>query len=105
MGSPNLASFSASNCGLSGSIPTEIGMMTGMIQMWLNDNDLTGEIPTEIGNLVTMKILNVQNNKLAGEMPLNICNKRRPFGRLEELGADCDDTITCDEECCTCCGA
>ena len=100
----NLASFSAANCGLTGTIPAEIGTATSMIQMWLNDNNLTGEIPSELSNLITMKILNVQNNDLKGEMPANICSRRRPFGRLEELGADCDGAITCDEECCTCCG-
>jgi hypothetical protein len=100
----NLASFSASNCDLTGTIPTEIGSATNMIQMWLNDNRLTGEIPSEIANLVGMKILNVQNNDLEGDMPSKICDRKRPFGRLEELGADCDGAITCDEECCTCCG-
>jgi len=99
----NLASFSASNCGLTGSIPTEIGDLN-MIQMWLNDNYLTGEIPSEIANLVTLKILDLQHNELSGQMPPEICTRRRPFGRLEELGADCDFEITCAEECCTCCG-
>merc|ERR1712238_27045 len=100
-----LASFSASNCGLTGSIPSEMGLMTDMIQLWLNDNDLVGDIPSDFGNLVTMKIMKLENNQLVGEMPSNICARRRPFGRLEELGADCDNTITCTDECCTCCGA
>lgn len=100
----NLASLSASNCALTGTIPTEIGTATNMIQMWLNDNNLTGEIPIEIANLATMRVLNVQNNNLIGEMPSKICDRRRPFGRLEELGADCDGAITCGEDCCTCCG-
>mmetsp|Transcript_28743 Transcript_28743/g.61699 ORF Transcript_28743/g.61699 Transcript_28743/m.61699 type:complete len:546 (-) Transcript_28743:220-1857(-) len=100
----NLASLSASNCALIGTIPTEIGGITNMVQMWLNDNNLSGEVPSEIANLVTMKILHVQDNNLKGDMPSNICSRRRPFGRLEELGADCDDDITCDDECCTCCG-
>ena len=99
-----LASFSAANCGLTGTIPTEIGAMTGMIQMWLNDNDLTGGIPSEMSNIPTMAILNVQNNELKGEMPLPLCKNRRPFGSLEELGADCDSDITCGQNCCTCCG-
>mmetsp|Transcript_15311 Transcript_15311/g.16886 ORF Transcript_15311/g.16886 Transcript_15311/m.16886 type:complete len:520 (-) Transcript_15311:720-2279(-) len=99
-----LASFSASNCGLTGSIPSEMGLMTDMIQLWLNDNDLVGDIPSDFGNLVTLKIMKLENNQLVGEMPSNICARRRPFGRLEELGADCDNTITCTNECCTCCG-
>lgn len=99
----NLASFSASNCGLTGTIPTEIGT-TNMIQMWLNDNYLTGVIPSEIATLVTLKIFDVHHNELKGQMPSGICDRRRPFGRLEELGADCDGAIACDEACCTCCG-
>lgn len=99
-----LASFSAANCGLTGTIPPEIGSMTSIIQMWLNDNELTGTIPSEMSNLPIMGILNVQNNGLKGEMPPLLCRNRRPFGSLEELGADCDGAITCAEECCTCCG-
>ena len=101
-----LASFSTANCGLSGSIPSEIGSMTNMIQLWLNDNKLTGAIPSELGNSVSTKILKLHNNELVGDMPASICARRRPFGRLEELGADCDsgNTITCTDECCTCCG-
>jgi hypothetical protein len=101
----SLVSLSASNNDLSGPIPTQLGQLTDMIQMWLYDNQLTGTIPTELGNLIKMKILNLQKNELQGPMPSNVCARRRPFGRLEELEADCDGPITCDEECCTCCGA
>ena len=98
-----LASLSVSNCGLTGSIPTEMGLMTDMIQLWLSDNSLTGNIPSEFGDVVAMKILEVQNNELIGDMPSTICSRRR-FGSLEELGADCDNAISCMAECCTCCG-
>lgn len=99
-----LVSLSATNCDLTGTLPTQLGQLTDMIQMWLYDNAFTGTIPTELGNLVKMKILNLQKNELVGEMPATICGRRRPFGRLEDLEADCDGEITCDEECCTCCG-
>jgi hypothetical protein len=100
----SLVSLSATNNGLSGPIPSEIGQLTDMIQLWLYDNQLTGTIPTEFGNLIKMKTLNLQKNGLVGEMPSNLCARRRPFGRLEELEADCDGPIACDEQCCTCCG-
>jgi hypothetical protein len=101
----SLVSLSMTNCGLQGTIPTQMGQLTDMIQMWLFDNSLTGTVPTELGHLVKLKILNLQKNELAGEMPANVCGRRRPFGRLEELEADCDGAVTCDDECCTCCGA
>ena len=75
-----------------------------MLQMWLNDNKLSGNIPAELSNLVMMQSLSVQDNKLNGEMPAGVCKNKRPFGSLEELGADCDGAIFCAEECCTCCG-
>jgi hypothetical protein len=99
-----LVSLSVTNCDLTGIIPTEVGLMSDMIQLWLYNNNLDGTIPTELGNLKKLKVLNVQKNFLTGEMPSDICTRRAPFGRLEELEADCDSAITCDEDCCTCCG-
>ncbi|KAG7364825.1 two component regulator [Nitzschia inconspicua] len=99
-----LVSLSMTNCNLSGQLPTQLGLLTDLIQMWLYDNSFTGAIPTELGQLVKLKILNLQKNELTGDMPAVICDRRRPFGRLEELEADCDGAIYCDGDCCTCCG-
>jgi hypothetical protein len=100
----SLASLSMTNCDLHGPIPSEIGQLTDMIQIWLYANSLSGTIPTELGHLAKMKTLNLQLNDLVGEMPESICDQRQPFGRLEELEADCDGAVICDEVCCTCCG-
>jgi len=100
-----LVSFSVTGCGLTGTIPSEMGQMTDFIQMWLYDNELTGTIPSEIGNMVKMKIFDVEENLLNGTMPSQICSRRTPFGRLQELQADCNSTVTCASTCCTCCGS
>lgn len=102
--SDTLVSISLTQCALTGTIPTQFGNMTDMIQMWLYGNELSGPIPSELGNMVSMKLLNVQSNDLTGVMPDSICGRRSPFGRLEELEADCDGEVTCPETCCTCCG-
>ena len=99
-----LVSFSVTNCDLIGTLPTEIGTMQEMIQMWFYDNKLTGTVPTEYGDLVKMKILNIQKNDIVGDMPGQLCTRRVPLGRLEELEADCDGDIVCPGTCCTCCG-
>lgn len=99
-----LVSLSLTNCGLTGTIPTEIGQMTDMIQMWLYGNELSGPIPTEIGALTKMKLLDLQGNDLTGTMPDELCARRSPFGRLDELEADCDGEVVCADTCCTCCG-
>eukprot|EP00339_Tiarina_fusa_P004892 CAMPEP_0116998044 /NCGR_PEP_ID=MMETSP0472-20121206/1258_1 /TAXON_ID=693140 ORGANISM="Tiarina fusus, Strain LIS" /NCGR_SAMPLE_ID=MMETSP0472 /ASSEMBLY_ACC=CAM_ASM_000603 /LENGTH=482 /DNA_ID=CAMNT_0004697087 /DNA_START=121 /DNA_END=1569 /DNA_ORIENTATION=+ len=99
-----MVSFSATNCGLTGTLPTQLGGLSEMIQLWFYNNKLTGTIPTELANLVKMKILNVQKNELTGDMPERLCQRKSPFGRLEELEADCDGEIECPDTCCTCCG-
>jgi hypothetical protein len=42
--SKTLASFSASNCDLYGTLPTELGLLTEMIQIWAYKNKLTGTL-------------------------------------------------------------
>jgi hypothetical protein len=41
-----LESFSVTRCGLEGNIPSEIGQLTFMLQMWLYNNRLTGAVPS-----------------------------------------------------------
>ncbi|KAL7557919.1 hypothetical protein ACA910_022529 [Epithemia clementina (nom. ined.)] len=115
-----LRSLSLSNCGLTGSLPSELGRMSNtMKQMWLHNNKFTGTIPTDLGNLVNMERLFLHGNDFTGTMPSSICLNR--FGSLESLGADCDYSgtssittttsasvveVTCSTTfCCTCCGS
>ena len=98
-----LKSFSATDCALTGTIPTELGLLTGMIQMWFYDNLLHGTIPTELANLINLQTFQVQKNDLTGTMPSGVCSRMTPFGRLQDLGADCSPIVTCG--CCTCCGS
>lgn len=99
-----LVSFSVSGCDLFGTIPTEMGLMTDMVQMWMFDNRLSGPIPTEFGDMKKLQELQLEVNELTGTMPSEICSRLTPFGRLQELEADCDGAISCPETCCTCCG-
>lgn len=41
----------------------------------MSKNQLTGEIPSEIGNLTNLTTLNLQNNQLTGIIPEEICNQ------------------------------
>jgi Leucine-rich repeat (LRR) protein len=102
-----LASFSATGCELFGPLPTELGAMMEMERLWLYDNMLTGDIPTQLTILSNLRLLNLQKNDLLGQVPKGVCDRFIPFGRLEEIEADCLDEngtkeVTCS--CCTCCG-
>lgn len=93
------------NCGLTGTIPTELGLMTMWHRLWLNSNDFTGTIPsefgqftglklgmdlyenpllsgtipTELGRLTALQSLRLHSNNLLGSIPSE-------FGNLSSLG-------------------
>ena len=50
------------NC--TGEIPPEIGNLTNLTTLNLENNQLTGEIPPEIGNLTNLTTLNLTENQL-----------------------------------------
>jgi Leucine-rich repeat (LRR) protein len=50
--------------GLNGSIPPEIGGLSSLLSLSLNDNQLSGSISTEIGNLSALFLLNLSGNQL-----------------------------------------
>ena len=66
--------LSLGNNNLSGSIPTEIGNLTGLTHVYLWGNALSGAIPTEIGNLTGLIKLQLDGNALSGPIPSSIGN-------------------------------
>ena len=63
---------------LTGSLPKEIGLLTGLYGLNLDMNHLSGSIPTEIGNLTHLEDLSLFGNKLSGTFPAELA-------RLENL--------------------
>ena len=75
--------------GLTGEIPTELGSLSNLETLWLNDNELTGDIPTELGSLSNLETLWLDDNELTGEMPTelgNLSNLETLLGNLSNLG-------------------
>ena len=54
---------------LTGGIPTQLGGLSKLEALWLQHNQLTGAIPTELGNLSKLKELRLQHNQLTGSIP------------------------------------
>lgn len=54
---------------LSGNLPPELGNLTNLQCLWLEDNQLTGLIPPEIGNLSQLEELWLNSNILTGSIP------------------------------------
>ncbi|KAL7573800.1 hypothetical protein ACA910_007828 [Epithemia clementina (nom. ined.)] len=104
----NLVSLSLSELGIDGAIPTELGDLSQMKRMWLFGNSLNGNIPPHLANMTQLTRLEVEKNDLVGDMPEEICAKVSPYGLIEVLEADCDESnpeVSCAyPTCCTCCG-
>ena len=61
----------ASN-GLSGPLPTDLGLLTELEVLYLGRNSLTGTIPPELGNLTKLKRLELNNNDLSEGLPTDL---------------------------------
>ena len=57
---------------LTGTIPTEFGLLTGLTYVTLGSNDLTGTIPTEFALLTAVTIMTLVSNSLTGYIPTEL---------------------------------
>ena len=69
------------NNGLSGELPPQLGDLSRLQGLLLNDNQLRGGIPPELGNLSDVKVLLLNNNNLRGEIPPELGD----MDQMEEL--------------------
>ncbi|KAI9083734.1 hypothetical protein K1719_034323 [Acacia pycnantha] len=64
--------LSLAKMGLKGTLPSQIGNLTFLIQLDLNNNNLYGKLPEELLQLQRLEILNLSYNTLSGEIPTGI---------------------------------
>ena len=72
------------NTRLGGSIPTEIGLCTGLLRLGLERNALRGSLPTEFGSLSSLVSLSLSGNYLTSTIPSELAKLRE----LSELRLD-----------------
>ncbi|KAI7999926.1 putative LRR receptor-like serine/threonine-protein kinase [Camellia lanceoleosa] len=92
--STSLENIDADSCGIKGNIPSEIGNITNLAFLNLQQNGLTGFIPSTIKVLGKLQILYLSNNRLQGSIPDDICqlknmgdlrlNQNELFGLIPE---------------------
>lgn len=83
-----------SNQGLTGPIPTSLGMVKSLKSLVIVGNGLLGEVPFEIGHLVNLRRLVISGNRLTGSIPTSIGDtfffvSFRLFGTVRLLSRTC----------------
>ena len=59
---------------LTGSIPSGIGSLDKLVDLWLYTNELAGPLPADLGNLSDLETLMLSNNNLSGQIPQTLDN-------------------------------
>ena len=70
----NLTGLLLDNNQLTGGIPAELGNLANLRDLFLNNNQLTGAIPAELGNLARLGHLDLGDNRLTGAIPAELGN-------------------------------
>ncbi|KAB5552429.1 hypothetical protein DKX38_009740 [Salix brachista] len=70
---PRIVKLSLSSKNLSGNVPSDLTMLTGLVELWLDGNSLTGPIPDFTG-CTDLEIIHLENNQLTGELPSSLLN-------------------------------
>ncbi|KAG2729809.1 hypothetical protein I3760_01G266700, partial [Carya illinoinensis] len=68
----NATSLEMWNNQLSGSIPTSIGKLQRLEELYIGGNNLSGNIPDSLGNLTMLSGLQLQDNNLQGSIPSSL---------------------------------
>ncbi|KAG8478574.1 hypothetical protein CXB51_028346 [Gossypium anomalum] len=74
-------------CGITGEIPKELGNLSSLTNLDLENNRLSGEIPSSLGNLKNLQFLILSKNNLSGNVPGSISD----LPKLINLRVDSND--------------
>ena len=58
--------------GLTGSIPAQLGNLSGLTSLYLDGNRLTGSIPPRLGRMLNLSWVHLKRNQLTGAIPTQL---------------------------------
>lgn len=70
----NLSKLYLQNCGFLGTIPEDLGNLTNLTYLVVNNNFFAGPIPASIGQLSQLIWVDISSNQLTGNLPKSLTN-------------------------------
>merc|ERR1711865_106773 len=83
----NLFKLSLNDCDFSGPLPTQLGYLWNMTRLQMKNNAFTGTIPREYGRFDELEQFTLEGNKLTGKVPLEVCDLLKE--NLNQFVVDC----------------
>merc|ERR1719215_2170360 len=80
---------------LSGTLPTEIGDLSGLTRLELHLNDLEGTIPSEYGSMASLTRFWLIRNNIIGTLPIEFCSSSLTSPVGYDLFLDCSIECEC----------
>ncbi|XP_010528095.1 PREDICTED: probable LRR receptor-like serine/threonine-protein kinase At1g67720 isoform X2 [Tarenaya hassleriana] len=68
---PRIVTVKLSRMNLTGNIPSDLGKLTGLVELWLDGNSFTGPIP-DFSRCPNLQIIHLESNQLAGGLPSSL---------------------------------
>lgn len=65
----NIVELRLANCNLRGTIPTQLGSLTGLRKLNLTSNSLYGVLPSELALLTSLQLLDISQNSFSKGLP------------------------------------
>ena len=91
----NLTYVGAGHTNFEGTVPTEIGLLSKLVELDLSGSaHLSGSLPTELGLLQNLKRVDLRESGLTGTLPREFCFPNENQQKVEVL-ADCSQIICC----------
>lgn len=73
---PSLQVLDLRSCSVTGVIPSGLGNVTSLTNLYLSHNNLTGSIPSSLGQLLRLEVLDLSRNSLTGPIPASFASLR-----------------------------
>ncbi|GKZ00281.1 hypothetical protein MPSEU_000981000 [Mayamaea pseudoterrestris] len=86
------------NCSFTGSLPSELGNLVGLLELDVSGNHISGALPSEIFQLSQLTYLRLFGTDLTGSIPQSMCQSFSLANANTEIMVDCTH-IDCNCNC------